>query len=73
VADNQVRSVRYSTLRQRLELLAFDARLAAVPPTLLAALWEAIDSLPVTTSIGPGRGEIRTRRAAAHGPPNPDR
>jgi hypothetical protein len=28
-------------LRQRLELLAFDARLAGVPPALLEALWEA--------------------------------
>jgi hypothetical protein len=32
-------------LRDRLELLAFDARLAGVPPTLLEALWEAIDLL----------------------------
>jgi hypothetical protein len=37
----------YSTwpLRDRLELLVFDARLAGVPPTILAALWEAIDVL----------------------------
>jgi hypothetical protein len=27
--------------RRRLELLAFDARLAGVPPALLEALWEA--------------------------------
>jgi hypothetical protein len=33
-------------LRQRLELLAFDARLAGVPQALLAALCEAIDLLP---------------------------
>jgi hypothetical protein len=33
-------------LRDRLELLAFDARLAGCPPTLVEALWEAIDSLP---------------------------
>ena len=33
------------TLRDRLELLAFDARLAGVPQMLLAALWEAIDQL----------------------------
>ena len=33
-------------LRQRLELLAFDARLAGVPKALLEALWEAIDGLP---------------------------
>jgi len=30
-------------LRQRLELLAFDARLAGVPQVLLKALWKAID------------------------------
>jgi hypothetical protein len=29
--------------RDRLELLAFDARLAGVPPGLVEALWEAID------------------------------
>jgi hypothetical protein len=34
-------------LRDRLELLAFDARLAWVPPALLEALWEAIDGLGV--------------------------
>jgi hypothetical protein len=34
------------TLRDRLELLAFDARLAGVPQTLLEALWEAIDAPP---------------------------
>jgi hypothetical protein len=33
-------------LRDRLELLAFDARLAVVPAALLAALWEAIDRIP---------------------------
>ena len=32
-------------LLQRLELLAFDARLAGVPQGLLEALWEAIDGL----------------------------
>jgi hypothetical protein len=33
------------SLRDRLELLAFDARLAGVPRALLVALWEAIDRL----------------------------
>jgi hypothetical protein len=33
------------TLHDRLELLAFDARLADVPAALIAALWEAIDPL----------------------------
>jgi hypothetical protein len=33
-------------LPAKLELLAFDARLAGVPPALLSALWEAIDPLP---------------------------
>lgn len=33
-------------LRDRLELLAFDARLAGAPQVLLLALWEAIDHLP---------------------------
>lgn len=32
-------------LRQRLELVAFDARLAGVPPALLEALWEVLDRL----------------------------
>jgi hypothetical protein len=32
-------------LRDRLELLAFDARLAGGPQALLEALWEAIDRL----------------------------
>jgi hypothetical protein len=32
-------------VRDRLELLAFEARLAGVPPILLEALWEAIDRL----------------------------
>jgi hypothetical protein len=35
-------------LRQRLELLAFDARLAGVPQELIEAIWEAIDGLPGT-------------------------
>jgi hypothetical protein len=33
------------SLRDRLELLAFDARLACVPQALLQALWKAIDGL----------------------------
>jgi hypothetical protein len=33
------------SLGDRLEFLAFDARLAGVPPALLEALWEAIESL----------------------------
>ena len=36
------------SLRRRLELLAFDARLARGPWALLEALWEAIDGLQVT-------------------------
>jgi hypothetical protein len=39
------RDYRGWPLRQRLELLAFDARLAGVPPALLAALWLAIDEI----------------------------
>jgi hypothetical protein len=41
-------------LRDRLELLAFDARLAGVPPALLEALWEATDALPSTTHASTG-------------------
>jgi hypothetical protein len=41
-ADEQGEDYRGWPLRQRLELLAFDARLAGVPP-LLEALWEAIE------------------------------
>jgi hypothetical protein len=32
-------------LAQRLELFAFDARLAEVPPALVEAVWEIIDEL----------------------------
>jgi hypothetical protein len=35
----------------RLELLAFDARLAEVPQALPGALWEAIDRLPRTRTF----------------------
>jgi hypothetical protein len=42
------------TLRQKLELLAFDARLAGVPPALLEALWEAIDQLYGLSSLSSG-------------------
>ena len=44
-SDQRGEDYRGSPLRQRLELLAFDARLAGVPQVLLAALWEAIDGL----------------------------
>jgi hypothetical protein len=44
------------TLRDRLELLAFDARLAGVPQALLEALWEAIDALP----SGPPAGALHS-------------
>ena len=43
-------------LRDRLELLAFDARLAGVPQELLAALWEAIDRLTASGRDPPPRG-----------------
>jgi hypothetical protein len=36
----------------RLELLAFDARLAGAPPELLDALWEVIDSLGKSGAAG---------------------
>jgi hypothetical protein len=45
-SDPQELDYRGWPLRQRLELLAFDARLAGVPQALLASLWEAIDHLP---------------------------
>ena len=41
----EVEDYRGWPLRTRLELLAFDARLAWVPQALLDALWEAIDGL----------------------------
>lgn len=40
-------------LRQRLKLLAFDARLAGVPLALLNVLWKAIDRLGGTRSRSP--------------------
>jgi hypothetical protein len=36
----------------RLELLAFDALLAGVPPALLEALWKVIDRLPTSSQSG---------------------
>jgi hypothetical protein len=44
---NPARSYAGLSVRDRPELLAFDARLAGVPPALLEALWEAIDLLRV--------------------------
>ena len=48
--DKQGEDYRGWPLRQRLELLAFDARLAGVPPALLEALWEAIDGWAINRS-----------------------
>ncbi len=48
--DEQGEDYRGWPLAQRVELLAFDARLAEVPPALLEALWEAIDRLPSAQS-----------------------
>ena len=45
-------------LRGRLELLAFDARLAGVPQALLEALWEAIDQLSDRVPVA-GTGALR--------------
>jgi hypothetical protein len=39
----EVEDYRGWSLRSRLELLAFDARLTGTPPALLEALWEALD------------------------------
>jgi hypothetical protein len=39
--------------RDRLELLAFDARLAGVPQALLEALWQVIESLGSVGAVGP--------------------
>jgi hypothetical protein len=43
--DERGEDYRGWPLRQRLELLAFDARLAGVPQVLLEALWEMIDRI----------------------------
>jgi hypothetical protein len=45
-SDRRGEDYRGWPLRQRLELLAFDGRLAGVPWALREALWEAIDALP---------------------------
>jgi hypothetical protein len=37
------------SLRDRLELLAFEARFAGFPESLIQALWQAIDTLPCST------------------------
>jgi hypothetical protein len=44
LASNSDMHYRGWPLRDRLELLAFDARLDGVPPALLKALWEPIQS-----------------------------
>jgi hypothetical protein len=50
------------SLRDRLELLAFDARLAGVPPALLEALGEAIDLLDGLPGAGqPQRPSARVQ------------
>jgi hypothetical protein len=45
VADERGEDYRGWPLAQRLELFAFDARLAEVPPALVEAVWEIIDEL----------------------------
>jgi len=54
-------------LRQRLELLAFDARLAAVPQELLEALWEAINNLGKRGAARAGRLRAVRYRTASEG------
>jgi hypothetical protein len=41
------------SLRNRLEMLAFDARLAGVPLALVTAVWEVIDAQPLTSKTRP--------------------
>jgi hypothetical protein len=55
-------------LRQRLELLAFDARLAGVPQELLEALWEAIELVAAGGYVEASRSESDggERGGAAH-------
>ena len=58
-APDQGEDYRGWALPQRLELLAFDARLAGVPQALLQALWGVIDRLswaesPVHVDDHPG-------------------
>jgi hypothetical protein len=59
-ADDSKEGYHGWPLRRRLELLAFDARLAEVPHGLLAALWEAIDLLD---GLPPGAGQPQRRSA----------
>jgi hypothetical protein len=56
--DRRGEDYRGWPLRQRLELLAFDARLTGVPQSLLEALWELIDRLPT-----PDLGSRRVQRS----------
>jgi hypothetical protein len=49
--DERGEDYRGWPLWPRLELLAFDAQLAEVPPALLGGIWEAIDRLGRRTSI----------------------
>ena len=44
------RSYAALSVRDRLELLAFEARLAGFPESLIQAAWEAVDALPWSTS-----------------------
>jgi hypothetical protein len=50
------------SLRDRLELFAFEARLAGVPQALLGALWEAIDGLAADRGFQPAGSPDFQRR-----------
>src|SRR5512132_539553 len=52
------------SLRDRLELLAFEARLAVVPQALLEVLWEVMDRLDSHTSAPPWEARRRVGRCA---------
>ena len=56
------RSYASLSVRDRLELLAFEARLAGFPESLIQAAWEAVDALPWSTSAPRSARPPRIRR-----------
>jgi hypothetical protein len=69
------------SLRDRLELLAFEARLAGLPLALVTALWEALDRLDSSilgrrrspqefSEHSPAGSPVPAQRVAHHDGPN---
>jgi len=56
-------------LRTRLELLAFEARHASFPESLIRAVWEALAVLPDSAAGGTIAGTVQAVEEASEAPP----